>query len=316
MHVLNRRRFLAISAAAAGTFRFAHAAQAETTRHWLGTALGARASIRLHHPEADRIIKAVRFEIERLEQIFSLYRSNSELSQLNRDGRLVHPSFEMVELLSLCGTVHAATLSAFDPTIQSLWSTYAEHHSKGQAPQAASVNAALEKVGWSNITVSPERIEFKKAGMAITLNGIAQGYIADKVASLLRSRGLDNILVDTGELYALGAMPKGSEWTVELRSTSSPVPVRRVRLADAAIATSEPLGTAFDAAGRVGHIIDPRTGYPAKNTLSMISVRAPTAARADAYSTAMCLLSADEIAAITASQKDLHVIVTDLQLNT
>lgn len=308
MHVLNRRRFLTIAAAAAATWPLAHQARAETTRYWLGTALGARASIRLDHPDAGRIIEEIRNEIERLEQIFSLYRANSELSRLNRDGQLAYPSLEMVELLSLCGAIHQATSGRFDPTIQAVWATYAEHHAAGRTPDAAAIDQALRRVGWSHVSISPQRISLERTGMALTLNGIAQGYIADKVAALLRHKGLDNILIDTGELYALGHAPQGGEWAVELQSGQTPQAFRRVRLAEAALATSAPLGTVFDAAGRVGHIIDPRNGLPAQTTLSQVSVRAPTAARADAFSTAFCLMSPGEIEKIVASQNEIRAI--------
>ena len=148
MPVLNRRRFLTITAAAAGTLPLGLRAHAEPAKHWVGMALGARASIRLDHPDPDGIILAVRGEIERLEQIFSLYRANSELSRLNREGELAHPSLDMVELLSLCGPIHMATSGLFDPTIQSVWATFAEYHASGRTPHDAAINAALERVGW------------------------------------------------------------------------------------------------------------------------------------------------------------------------
>lgn len=308
MHVLNRRRFLTITAAATVSWPLGVPARAETTKYWLGTALGARASIRLDHPDADGIIGAVLGEIERLEQIFSLYRANSELSRLNRDGRLEYPSFEMVELLSLCGAIHQATSGRFDPTIQPVWAMYAEHHASGRVPDAAAIDHALRFVGWSDVSASPQRISLKKTGMALTLNGIAQGYIADKVAAMLRNKDLDNILIDTGELYAMGGMPQGGHWPIRLGSSQAPHALRRVRLANGGLATSAPLGTVFDDAGRIGHIIDSRNGLPAKTTFPLVTVSAVTAARADAFSTAFCLMPAEEIERVVASNDDIRVI--------
>jgi thiamine biosynthesis lipoprotein len=120
--------------------------------------------------------------------------------------------------------------------------------------------------------------------MEMTLNGIAQGYIADRVTRLLEEEGLRDILVDTGELRATGGMPGGGAWPVQLPGG------RDTGLRDRALATSAPLGTAFDAAGRVGHILDPRSGYPAPAYGRSVTVTAPTAALADALSTALCLL--------------------------
>jgi thiamine biosynthesis lipoprotein len=120
--------------------------------------------------------------------------------------------------------------------------------------------------------------------MAMTLNGIAQGYIADRVTRLFEAEGLTEILVDAGELRAAGGMPGGGDWPVELPGG------RRTGLRDRALATSAPLGTAFDAEGRVGHILDPRSGRPAPASGPSVTVAAPTAALADALSTALCLL--------------------------
>ena len=120
--------------------------------------------------------------------------------------------------------------------------------------------------------------------MGLTLNGIAQGYIADRVAALLEAEGLTDILIDTGEHRALGQMPGGGGWPVTLAQGGS------VALRDRALATSAPLGTVFDGAGRYGHILDPRTGEPAAPVWRAVSITAPSAALADALSTAACLM--------------------------
>ncbi len=280
MPALTRRRFIAISAAlfAAGPVR------AAPVRHWTGVALGARASITLAHPEAERIVTAARDEIARLESIFSLYRADSALSHLNRDGGLDAPPLELVECLGIAGAVHDATGCAFDPTVQPLWSTYAEAFAAGRAPDEAALAAARARVGWSFVEVAPARVAFARPGMAITLNGIAQGYIADRVTRLLEAEGLRDVLVDTGELRAIGGMPDRGDWTVQLPDG------RSTGLRDRALATSAPLGTVFDAEGRVSHILDPRSGRPAPAFRGSVTVTAPTAALADAMSTALCLL--------------------------
>ena len=97
MPSLSRRRFIAISAAAA----LAGPAAAAPKRYWSGTAPGARASIPLDHPDAAKIVTAVLQEIDRLEDVFSLYRPGSALSRLSRDGSLDVPPFELVECLGI-----------------------------------------------------------------------------------------------------------------------------------------------------------------------------------------------------------------------
>src|SRR5690606_30853106 len=92
-----------------------------------------------------------------------------------------------------------------------------------------------------------------------------------------------DILVDTGELRALGGAPDGGAWPVRLETGE------RLALRQRALATSAPLGTTFDEAGRDGHILDPATGRPAPSQWRAVSISAPSAAIADALATAACL---------------------------
>jgi len=294
---LDRRRFLSISAAAAGVIALGGKVTAAPLHQWRGTALGARASIVLRHPEAERLVNAARAEISRLEAIFSLYRADSVLMRLNASGRLDNPPFELLEVLGLCGAVHAATEGLFDPTIQPLWETYASHYSEGRAPGEDAIASALSRVGWPSVTASTTGIAFARHGMRLTLNGVAQGYIADRVAALLKAEGLTDILVDTGEMRALGGHPDGGDWPVTFAGSETSPGGQPYRLREMALASSAPLGTAFDPEGKVGHIIDPRTGQPAATGWRLVSVTAPNAALADALTTAMCLMTRGEMQA-------------------
>lgn len=284
MSNLSRRRFLSISAAAiaAGPGRAANLFQ------WQGVALGARASITLDHPEAERITARARAEIDRLEDIFSLYRPNSALARLNRDGSLDGAPFELLECLGLCGAVHAATGGAFDPTVQPLWGIYAERAQAGKTPSEREILTVLARVGWKNVRFDGAGVRFVKSGMALTLNGIAQGYVADRVAAMLRAEGLTDVMVNTGELHALGGRPGGGDWPVTLRAGARRIP-DAVHLRDRALASSAPLGTRVGENG-VGHVLDPTTGKPAGPRWTLVSIAAPSAAFADGLSTAGCLM--------------------------
>jgi len=290
---ITRRRVLAISAAAALAPR---AALAAPVQQWRGIALGAEATITLAHPDAKRLITRARAEIDRLEGIFSLYRVNSALSQLNRAGVLEAPPFELLECLGTCGAVHAASGGVFDPTVGPLWALYAQSYSAGAPPDAAQIETTRQLIGWQGVSFDAQSIRFAHPGMALTLNGVAQGYIADKVADLLRAQGLTDVLVNTGEMHALGGRPDsgGADWAVSLKAGDRILP-DAVMLRDMALASSAPLGTVFDGDGRVGHIIDPRSGLPTPATWQLVSVTAPRAAVADALSTAGCLLTGEQI---------------------
>ncbi len=296
MAPLNRRRFLRISAGLALTAGSPALADELRLTHWKGIALGARATITLGHPEAERIIGACQAELERLEAIFSLHRPGSALSRLNAVGRLVDPPFEMLRLLDLCASVHEATHGLFDPTVQPLWDLYARRYAAGQAPRSSEIEAVLARVGWRHVLHHTREVSFAREGMALTLNGIAQGYIADRIADYLRSEGLTDILVNTGEFRALGGRPDGVAWPVTL-DDGGPGAAGTIGLRDKAIASSSPRGTVFDAEGRAGHILHPRTGMPSSKGWRLISVTARSAALADGLTTAMCLMTRHEMAA-------------------
>lgn len=139
---ITRRRFIAISAAAGGLplLPIAPARAAPLLRVWTGTALGCDATLQFHHPDpatADRLIEASLAEVRRLEHIMSLYRPDSGLSRLNRDGVLEDPPFDLVRVLSEARDYSAVSGGAFDVTVQPLWDLYAGHFSSPTLPPMA-----------------------------------------------------------------------------------------------------------------------------------------------------------------------------------
>lgn len=292
-----RRRFIAILAGAASLG--AGHLRAEPLVVWHGVAMGARATLAFAHPRADRLIAMARAEIARLEALFSLHRADSALTELNREGFLADPAPEMLAILSLCRSIHDATGGAFDPTVQPLWALHAESFVAGRAPEEAEIMAARALVGFHRVAIASDRIAFARPGMALTLNGIAQGFVADRIAALLAGEGLTDALIDMGEIVGRGRTPEGAPWRVPVADPAGGPPKRRVDLCDTAIATSAPLGTTFDAPGREGHILDPRTGRPG-GLWPQITVAAAHAALADGLSTAFCLMPRSAIDAALA----------------
>ncbi|MBC8339728.1 MAG: FAD:protein FMN transferase [Rhodospirillales bacterium] len=304
---LTRRRFITVSAVALGLCLTAGAGYARTpVRRWRGVALGADAALTLRHPDparADAIIGACMAEVRRLEKIFSLYRPDSALVRLNRDGRLPAPPLELVDLLGRAHGYAEATGGAFDVTVQPLWRLYAEHFTRPGADSAGPSLKAIEetraRVDFRNLRIEVQEIAFTKPGMALTLNGIAQGYITDRVADLLRGFGMTDVLVNMGETRALGGHPDGRPWRVGLENPGSEkTPLPRIDLRDAAIATSGGYGFVFTPGCRHHHILDPRTGVsPAR--WRRVSVIAADATTADALSTASMMLTGDQVASLS-----------------
>lgn len=274
--LLSRRRFIAISAAAfAPTMTMANTPELHVET---GIALGATVTLRLYHPDAPRLAAMAIEEIRRLEAIFSLYLPTSALSHLNRDATLAAPPFELLDCLTLAGAVNRASGGRFDPTIQPLWQAEAKALELGQPLSHAERADLMADVGWDGVTLAAEAISLRR-GMALTLNGIAQGYIADRVAALLATNGLCRALIDTGEMVAL---PEG-DWPIHLSEGS------KLTLQNRALATSSPQGMTFGGDGVTSHIFNPTTGRPVQSRWRSMTVSAGSAALADALSTAACL---------------------------
>lgn len=272
-----RRRFLTLASAAA---LFAPAAQAF---RWQGTALGARAQFIFDHPEAERVAARARAEIDRLEDIFSLYRPGSSLCRLNDAGFLAVPPFELLECLATARRAYHLTRGLFDPTVQPLWQVTAEAWAHGAPPAETDIARARASIGFRRVAFDSSAI-LLGAGQQLTLNGIAQGYIADRVARLMRAEGIDDVLIDTGEIIASGQFEDRGGWPVRIAKARE-----RLLLTNRALATSALEGTVLDSAGRIGHILDPGARPKARFPIRQISISAFSAACADALTTGLCL---------------------------
>ena len=279
MTKMNRRRFLTIAAASLALPKGALAAESAT---WRGQAMGAPTVMTLagiSATQAAPIFVRVEQELLRLEGIFSLYRE-SELVRLNSDARLAAPSAELLEVLSLSDGLWRASGGVFDPSVQPLWLA------------RAGLSDRTGPMGWGNLRFDARKIEMKP-GMALTLNGIAQGYITDRIAALLQSEGLRDVLMDMGEVAAMGTRADGSVWRAGVATPEGEV-VHRLTLRDRALATSAPTGTMV---GKAGHIMNPNGTPPTRN---LVAVSAPRAVLADGLSTALCLLPPAEGDALVA----------------
>jgi FAD:protein FMN transferase len=260
-------------------------------RVWRGFAMGADAEIRitgLTQRETEVIVSLASAEIERLERSFSLYRPDSELSRLNRDGDLTNPSQDFRLLLESSLHYSRTTNGCFNPAIQPVWRFLAHHFSNSSAePDPDELARHVALCDPAGITITDDRITLAP-GMALTFNGIAQGYITDRVADLLRTRGLTDILLNLGEICAL----PGRAWRVDIEGSEA-----RHHLRDGAIAQSAGRGTPLSSDGRWHHLIDPENGR-SPNTIAAITIAAPTATEADALSTAFFVASPDRRASL------------------
>jgi thiamine biosynthesis lipoprotein len=242
--------------------------------------------------------------VDRLEEQMTVYRDTSEISRVNRFAadRAVEVEPRLFQLLSRAAELHRETNGAFDITSGPLSKTWGFYRRQGAVPTQADLAASLDRVGGDALQLDEAAgtVRFLKPGMEINLGAIGKGYALDRVAEMLVASGIEHFLWHGGQssVLARGACgPAGSDrngWIVDLRHPLRPErSIVEIRLRDRALGTSG-AGTQFfrHAGRRYGHILDPRSGWPAEGVYST-TVIASTAADADALATALYVLGPD-----------------------
>jgi thiamine biosynthesis lipoprotein len=217
--------------------------------------------------------------------MFSLFRADSVLSQLNRPGRmagappefttLLHTALEMAaQVRRVCSTPRCNRCGSCT-LITLLWLAQ-------PGAVCCAVALALSAVDWRAVQLGRRYRHLARPGMALTLNGVAQGFITDRCTDVLRAHGFDRMLVDMGEPRALAAKPDGSAWRIGLADPREPSrAVHTLPVIDRAVATSGGYGTRLDGPGRYTHLINPQRATQHRR-LRASRVIAPSATQADA----------------------------------
>src|SRR5262249_19678007 len=130
---------------------------------------------------------------------------------------LANPHPHLLTVLEESQKMAAATDGAFDVTVQPLWKLYADAHKADRLPKESELKAARAKVDWRSLEVTPSRLSLGGEGMALTLNGIAQGFAADRVRAALQNHGIKHALVNTGEISAVGNKNRDEAWKIGIQ---------------------------------------------------------------------------------------------------
>ena len=293
MSNINRRKFLNITAMTlalpfCSNSLFANLQEKIT---WTGIALGADSNMTLFHKDKSYAKESLNIcikEISRLEKIFSLFDETSSISQLNEEGYLVNPPKEFVEVLNFANSISENTNGAFDVTVQPLWIAHVDFFKNKYHQNLDDLNKKIQEakklVSYKNISIDKKEIKFKLEGMKITLNGIAQGYITDKITQILKQKGFTNVLVDLGEFSSIGGYDENRDWNIATPYLND---IKYLKLNNKAIASSGGYGTRFDE--NYHHLFDTKTGTSA-NYINSVTIKAPNAILADALSTAVFVM--------------------------
>jgi thiamine biosynthesis lipoprotein len=258
--------------------------------------------------------------VQSLEEQLTVYREHSEVSALNQQAATSSVKLDSVlfELLEQCLALHEQTEGAFDITSGPLSKTWGFFRRQGRFPQQEDVALTLGQVGsrWLELDREARTIRFTRPGVQINFNAIGKGYAIDRCVEILRGAGIREFLIHGGQSSVFAAGDRDPDpaalrgWTVALRH-----PLRyeqhlaEIQLRDRAIGTSGS-GTQFfyHQGRRYGHVLDPRTGWPAEGVLSA-TVVAPTAALADGLSTAFYVMGLEKTRAFCADRADIAAVL-------
>ena len=307
---MNRRRCLSLLSATGAASLLGNGCQRvvrEEVTRWRGVLFNSDVDMAVHAMPpavAEPLIRNCELEMQRLEKLFSLYLPDSPLSRLNRTGRLDNPPPELVDLVRKALLVAERSGGAFDPTIQPYWTWLRETVETTGAIDPEAQAQFLEKVDFRQVRCGEEELSFGREGMALTLNGLSQGWITDRATKILRDGGAQHCLVNLGEFYGLGTQPSGKDWIVGLRGVEG----EEIALRDRALAVSSGAGLYFGTGDRRNHIIDPRTG-DCVEARKVVAVTAPEAWLADALSTACSVLEEEKARDLIAQWEGVELFI-------
>ena len=257
--------------------------------------------------------------VDELESQLTVYRDDSEVARLNATAHLgpVEVESGLFELLRRAATLSEQTGGAYDVTSGALSLAWGFTRGPRRIPDAQTLADARARTGRRLLRLDPEArtVAFDRPGLTINLGSIGKGYAIDRAAQVVSDHWFPTpALIHGGRssLYALGSPPDrfGGRWEIAVRNPLDPAsPVGTFYLRNRGMGTSGAAFQQFEAAGRLyGHIIDPRSGEPPADGPLSVSVLAPTAAEADALSTAFYLLGADAASAYVAEHPDIGVL--------
>jgi thiamine biosynthesis lipoprotein len=282
-------------------------------------------------PAAHELAQSALAEIDRLEAQLTVFRDISEVSRLNATAadHPVRVKANLFEVLTLSERLHRDTEGAFDIAVGALIKTWGFFRRSGRAPTPNELTAVRERIGMNHVVLDAQRqtVAYRRSGLEINLGSIGKGYALDRAAQLIAT---PNVLLHGGHSSVLARgneTPDANGWTIGISDPVRPQCRRGlVHLRNRAMATSAATYQHFEHDGKkLGHLLDPRTAWPAQGILSA-TVTALTAAEADALATAFFILGIEKAraycdqhphvgAALIAEDAPHRLVVTGYALN-
>lgn len=232
-------------------------------------------------------------ELIRIDSLLNRFSELSLVSELNRIQRIKAPQ-DIIQLFLLSDSISRITGGLFDLSIAPLLELWGFYEHELNKPNTAEINQAKNLVGYRKIQLKNDSIIIPE-GMKVDLGGIAQGFAADRVKMILKKYHVISALINIGgEIAVIGQSPKGRPWRIGIKNPRGEGLIETVEIENLALSTSGDYEKFFLIENkRYPHIINPKTGFPARDFVS-VTIFASSAAFADAIATAVAVMGPDE----------------------
>lgn len=278
------------------------------------TALDTIVDLTVYGDNGEEILDYLEKRLNNYENKFSVTIDSSEVSAINSsNGEFVNVSAETYRLVSEAAQISALTDGAFDITVYPIVKEWGFTTGEYNVPESKRIRSLLASVGSEKIQFNSESKGVKLLkGMSIDLGGIAKGYIAMKLTEIMKTEGLSSGLVSLGgNIHALGTKPNGNPWQIAIQHpTQASGYLGVLALTDRAAITSGGYQRYFEQDGEIyQHIIDPKTGAPARSDILSVTVITDNGIMGDAVSTALYVMGSEKALAFLEQHKDLEAVI-------
>ncbi len=272
-------------------------------------------NLKAYGSSAEDALNQCENEIKRLEGLFAVKDSNSDIYKINIGaGSVVSVNGDTAEVIKKALEFSGQTDGALDITIYPVLKEWGFTTGEYQVPDEATISNLLQFVDYRNVNVNGNNVNIPEA-YAIDLGSVAKGYTSDKLCELLKNNGVSSALVNLGgNVQTVGTKPDGSKWTVGIQDPQdSSSYLCTIKIADRAVITSGNYERYFEQDGKkYWHIIDPKTGAPAANGLISSTIIGESGVECDALSTALFVMGTDKAIEYCKNHKNIEaILVTD-----
>lgn len=240
----------------------------------------------------------------RINKASNSYVQDSEISEFNRSGKLVNPSFTFTDMMDSAAKYHRLSEGNFEPTLYPLLKSWGFSFEQRETMDSIKVAGLIDLIGFESMILATDSGYFAaKPGVMLDITGLGEGYAIDKLVEVVEKNQISDYMVEIGgEMKAKGLNPRNTIWTIgvedpaqaEMGITSSLL--TKVELDNRSISSSGNYRKFYidEDGNRRAHILDPKTGFPVSHTMVSVSVLANSATEADALATAFMAMGPEK----------------------